>query len=73
MHRDGMEERQVHARMESRAPQSTKLRLADDVIDNASELEKTIEEADIVLDKVCVSLSIDPATYPTRRKMRREG
>ena len=64
MHRDGMEEHQVQARMESQAPQSTKLRLADHVIDNASELEKTIEEADIVLDKICVSLSIDPARYP---------
>jgi dephospho-CoA kinase len=64
MRRDGMEEHSVHARLDSQAPQSTKLRLADHVIDNTSELEKTIEEADIVLDKICVSLNIDPARYP---------
>jgi dephospho-CoA kinase len=63
MHRDGMEERHAHARMESQAPQSTKLRLADDVIDNTGEVENTNEEADIVLDKICVSRSIDPARY----------
>jgi dephospho-CoA kinase len=64
MHRDGVEAQQVHARMTSQAPASTKLRLADHVIDNTGELEKTIEEADIVLDKICRSLAIDPNRYP---------
>jgi dephospho-CoA kinase len=64
MHRDGADEPVVRARLDSQAPQSTKLRLADHVIDNTGELEKTIEEADIVLDKICRSLSIDPNRYP---------
>lgn len=64
MHRDGSEEHQIHARLSSQAPQSTKVRLADHVIDNTGELEKTIEEADIVLDKICRALSIDPSRYP---------
>jgi dephospho-CoA kinase len=64
MHRDGVEEHHVHARLNHQAPASTKLRLADHVIDNTGELEKTIEEADIVLEKICRSLAIDPSRYP---------
>jgi dephospho-CoA kinase len=64
MRRDGIEAHQVEARIHHQAPTSTKLRLADHVIDNTGELEKTIEEADIVLEKICRSLSIDPNRYP---------
>jgi dephospho-CoA kinase len=64
MHRDGLEAHHVRARLDHQAPASTKLRVADHVIDNTGELEKTIEEADIVLEKICRSLSIDPNRYP---------
>jgi dephospho-CoA kinase len=64
MHRDGVEAQQVRARLDHQAPASTKLRVADHVIDNTGEREKTIEEADIVLEKICRSLSIDPNRYP---------
>lgn len=64
MHRDGAEENQVKARMASQAPLSTKVRLADHVIDNSGELSATIERADQVLDSICRAFSIDPNRYP---------
>ncbi len=64
MHRDGAEEQQVKARMASQAPLSTKIRLADHVIDNSGELSETIERADQVLDSICRAFSIEPNRYP---------
>lgn len=64
MRRDGVEEQQVKARLASQAPLSTKIRVADHVIDNAGELSETIEQADQVLDAICRAFSIDPNRYP---------
>lgn len=64
MHRDGTDEHQIHARLASQAPLSTKIRLADHVIDNSGELGQTIEQADRVLDAICQSFEIDPSRYP---------
>lgn len=64
MHRDGIEEQQVKARLQSQAPLSTKIRLADHVIDNSGELSQTIEQADRVLESICRAFDIDPNRYP---------
>lgn len=64
MRRDGIEEQQAKARMQSQAPLSTKIRLADHVIDNSGELSHTIEQADRILEKICRAFDIDPNRYP---------
>jgi len=64
MHRDGVEEQHVKARMASQAPLSTKVRVADHVIDNSGELSETIEQADQVLEAICRKFEIDPNRYP---------
>jgi dephospho-CoA kinase len=64
MHRDGVEEPQVKAKLASQAPLSAKLRLADHVIDNAGELSQTIEQADRVLEAICRAFSVDIERYP---------
>lgn len=64
MHRDGTDEPLVHARLASQAPLSTKVHLADHVIDNSGELALTIEQADRVLDAICRAFEVDPARYP---------
>jgi dephospho-CoA kinase len=64
MRRDNVEEHHVKARLQSQAPLSAKISLADHVIDNSGELSQTIEQADRVLDSICRSLSIDPQRYP---------
>jgi dephospho-CoA kinase len=64
MRRDGSDEPTIHSRLASQAPLSTKIRLADHVIDNSGELAQTIEQADRVLDTICQAFELDPSRYP---------
>jgi dephospho-CoA kinase len=62
--RDGLGPDEVRARLSAQMPGTTKVNLADYVIDNDGPLGATIEQADRVLDSICEKLGIDARAYP---------
>ena len=62
--RDGLDQRQVEARIAAQMPLSDKVRRADYVIENDASLDALGERSDAVLDAMCHALAIDPARYP---------
>jgi len=64
LHRDDGDTQQILQRIQSQAPTSDKVAVADYVIENAAELEDTIQRADRVLDDILLKLALDPSRYP---------
>jgi dephospho-CoA kinase len=62
--RDGLDERQLQARIASQMPLAEKARRADYVIENDGSFTQLNERTDTVFDAVCHALAIDPARYP---------
>jgi dephospho-CoA kinase len=62
--RDGLDQRQVEARIAAQMPLAEKVRRADHVIENDGSLADLRERSDLVLDAICHALAIDPARYP---------
>lgn len=61
--RDGLDPRQVEARIAAQMPLSEKVRRADYVIENDASLVVLAERSDAVLDDLCHALAIDPKRY----------
>jgi dephospho-CoA kinase len=62
--RDGLDSRQVEARIAAQMPLPEKVRRAEYVIENDATLAELERRADAVFDALCHSLAIDPARYP---------
>jgi dephospho-CoA kinase len=62
--RDGLDERQLEARIAAQMPLADKARRADYVIENDGALELLTERSDAVFDALCHALGIDPNRYP---------
>jgi dephospho-CoA kinase len=62
--RDGLDQRQIEARIAAQMPLSEKVRRADYVIENDAALASLYERSDAVLDRLCQALAIDPERYP---------
>jgi dephospho-CoA kinase len=62
--RDGLDERQLQARIASQMPLAEKVRRADYVIENDGSFAQLRERSDTVFEAVCHALAIDPARYP---------
>lgn len=65
--RDAAPEEAIEARMRAQLPLSDKVERADFVIDNTGALEDALDQADQVLDAICLELGLDPARFPRSR------
>jgi dephospho-CoA kinase len=65
--RDAAPEEAIEARMRAQLPLSDKVEWADFVIDNTGAIEDALEQADQVLDALCLQFGIDPARFPRSR------
>jgi dephospho-CoA kinase len=66
--RDAAPEEAIEARMRAQLPLSDKVERADFVIDNTGALEDTLDQADQVLDAICLEFGLDPARFPRSRE-----
>jgi dephospho-CoA kinase len=62
--RDGLDQRQIAARIAAQMPLSEKARRADYVIENDDSSAQLHERSDVVFDALCHALAIDPKRYP---------
>jgi dephospho-CoA kinase len=66
--RDAAPEEAIEARMRAQLPLSDKVERADFVIDNTGAIEDALDQADQVLDAICLEFGLDPARFPRSRE-----
>jgi dephospho-CoA kinase len=62
--RDSTTEQHARTRIAAQLPLERKVELADYVIDNSGSREATREQADRVLDAICIGAGVEPSRYP---------